>query len=112
MPTVYILECADGSYYVGSTRDLERRLAEHRSGVGAAYTRRRLPVRLAFRQDFDRIDEAYRLEKQVQGWSRRKREALIAGDYALLPALARKPRLAPPTSPPVEERAPLSPPVE
>ncbi|MEF2977935.1 GIY-YIG nuclease family protein [Subtercola sp. YIM 133946] len=99
MPHVYILECADGSYYVGSTVDLERRLAEHRLGLGAAYTRRRLPIRLVYSYECGRVDEAYSREKQVQGWSRAKREALIRGDLVLLPRLAKK---AFPPSPPVE----------
>ena len=95
MPHVYILRCSDGSFYVGSTRDLPRRLAEHSGGAGAAYTRRRLPVALVFQQEFDRIDEAYAVEKQVQNWSRAKRLALIKGRMDLLPELARK-RFAPP----------------
>ena len=88
MPYVYILQCADSSYYVGSTWDLERRLDEHAGGCGAAYTSRRLPVRLVFATEFDRIDEAFAMEKRIQGWSRRKREALIAGRYGDLPSLS------------------------
>jgi len=87
---MYILRCRDGSFYVGSTRDIERRLAEHASGAGAAYTRRRLPVELVFSQYFDRIDDAYVSEKQVQGWSRAKRLALIDGRTELLPELSKK----------------------
>jgi len=90
MPFVYMLRCSDGSYYVGSTRDLDHRIQQHAAGEGSAYTKRRMPVELVFAQEFDRIDEAYACEKQVQGWSRRKREALIAGDYELLPELSRK----------------------
>jgi putative endonuclease len=90
MAFVYILHCADGSYYVGSTRDLEMRFAQHASGEGAAYTRRRLPVKLVFAQHFDRIDDAYTVEKRVQGWSRKKREALIEGRYNDLPRLSKK----------------------
>ncbi|MAY97524.1 GIY-YIG nuclease family protein [uncultured Nocardioides sp.] len=91
MAWTYILECADGSYYVGSTTDLERRISEHNLGEGADYTRprRRRPVRLRWSAQFDRVDDAYHLEKQVQGWSRAKREALIDGRFADLPALAR-----------------------
>ncbi|WP_308467670.1 GIY-YIG nuclease family protein [Rathayibacter soli] len=88
MPHVYILRCADGSYYVGSTIDLERRLAEHSSGMGAVYTRKRLPVELVFAEEFNRIDEAFEREKQVQGWCRAKREALIWGEYGELPKLS------------------------
>jgi putative endonuclease len=94
MPHLYILRCSDGSFYVGSTRDLARRVAEHCSGHGAAYTRRRLPVVLVFQQEFERVDEAYLAEKQVQNWSRAKRIALIEGRMHLLPGLARK-RFAP-----------------
>ncbi|QWC85272.1 GIY-YIG nuclease family protein [Nocardioidaceae bacterium] len=88
MAWTYILECADGSSYVGSTRHLERRLSEHQQGLGAEYTRRRRPLRLAWSCEFSRIDEAYAFEKQVQGWSRKKREALMSGDFAGLPGLA------------------------
>ena len=94
MPYVYILQCVDSSYYVGSTWDLERRLTEHAGGTGAAYTSRRLPVRLVFAAEFDRIDEAFAMEKRIQGWSRRKREALIAGRYGDLPALSARRRRA------------------
>ncbi len=58
MPWTYILECSDGSFYVGSTRHLERRLFEHDEGLGAAYTKRRRPVRLVWAADFERIDDA------------------------------------------------------
>jgi putative endonuclease len=72
MAWVYILACADGSYYVGSTRDLERRVWEHHEGLGAQYTRHRRPVRLLWSATYDRVDEAFAFEKQVQGWSRTK----------------------------------------
>ncbi|CAN5422955.1 GIY-YIG nuclease family protein [soil metagenome] len=89
MPHMYILKCADGSYYVGSTRDLDRRMFEHGTGAGAAYTRKRLPVELVFAEEYEFVHEAYEREKQVQGWSRRKREALIAGEYDRLPDASR-----------------------
>ena len=87
----YILECADGSFYVGSTTDLERRVSQHDRGEGADYTkpRRRRPVRLVWAVEFRRRDEAYAYEKRIQGWSRAKRIALIEGRYGDLPALAR-----------------------
>ena len=88
MPHAYILRCRDGSYYVGSTWDLERRLSEHNEGIGAAYTRRRRPVELVWAEEFERVDEAYGMEKRIQGWSRAEREALIDGDVDLLPGLA------------------------
>ena len=90
MAWMYILECADGSYYVGSTVDIERRLWEHNQGDGAKYTARRRPVKLVFSVEFDSITAAFSAEKQVQGWRREKREALIRGEYELLPELARK----------------------
>lgn len=88
MAWVYILECADGSYYVGSTRDLERRFAQHQAGEGAVYTRSRRPVELVFAEEFHRVDDAYFREKQIQGWSRKKREALIARNFHDLPDLS------------------------
>lgn len=90
MPYMYILECADGSLYVGSTRNLEHRLAQHNDGEGALYTQTRLPVRLLHFEHFHRVDEAYRREKQVQGWGRAKRLALATGHLESLPALSRK----------------------
>lgn len=78
---MYILECADGSYYTGSTNNLELRLHQHQMGEGANHTKKRLPVNLVYFEEFDRIDEAFYREKQVQGWSRKKKEALIKGMY-------------------------------
>ncbi|MFZ5948055.1 MAG: GIY-YIG nuclease family protein [Stygiobacter sp.] len=85
---MYILECADGSYYTGSTKDLERRLWEHQNMLGANYTKKRLPVKLVYYEEYLRIDEAFYREKQVQGWNRKKKEALIKGKPELLPKLA------------------------
>jgi putative endonuclease len=93
MAWMYILRCADSTFYVGSTVSLEQRVWQHQSGDGAKYTARRLPVELVYREEFDRIDQAFAREKQVQGWSRAKRIALIQGNYDDLKALAiRKPR--------------------
>ena len=92
---MYILECADGSYYVGSTVDLPARLEEHQAGLGAAYTRRRRPVRLVYAEEFGRVVDAFAFEKRVQGWSRRKREALIQGRRNDLPELSRSKSVAP-----------------
>ncbi|HEY3530542.1 MAG TPA: GIY-YIG nuclease family protein [Nocardioides sp.] len=88
MAWVYILECSDGSFYVGSTTDLERRLGQHQDGEGAEYTKPRRPVRLVWSLPFDRVDEAYAYEKRVQGWGRSKRLALIEGRADELPSLA------------------------
>ncbi|WP_308468195.1 GIY-YIG nuclease family protein [Rathayibacter soli] len=79
MPYVYILECADGHYYTGSTYDLERRLWEHNNELGANYTRRRSPVRLVWCENTDRVEDAFRREKQIQGWSHAKKQLLIEG---------------------------------
>src|SRR5688572_14900398 len=86
---MYILECADKSYYTGSTINLELRVLQHQNGEGANHTKKRLPVKLVYFEEFDRIDEAFYREKQVQGWSRRKKEALIEGQYDKLPELSR-----------------------
>jgi len=86
---VYILLCADGSYYTGSTVNLINRLAEHERGEGANHTKKRLPVRLIYFEQYPRIDEAFYREKQIQGWRREKKEALIRGDTHLLPQLAK-----------------------
>jgi putative endonuclease len=97
MPWMYILQCKDGSYYVGSTIDLDQRLDEHNRGLAAKYTARRLPVKMVYAEEFSTIAEAYTREKQVQGWSRAKREALIRGDFNQLPALSKKKFKKPPT---------------
>jgi len=85
---MYILKCADGSYYTGSTKNLERRLAQHRNGEGANFTGKHLPVELVYVEEYSRIDEAFYREKQVQGWSRAKKKALIDRQYGKLPELA------------------------
>lgn len=84
----YMLLCSDGSYYTGSTKDLERRLAQHQAGDGANHTKKHLPVKLIYYEEYDRIDTAFYREKQIQGWSRKKKEALINGTPELLPKLA------------------------
>lgn len=86
---VYILQCSDGSYYTGSTNNLEIRISQHQNGEGANYTKKRLPVKLMFSQEYDRVDDAFYAEKQVQGWSRKKKQALIDGNFEMLPELAR-----------------------
>ncbi|OHD55356.1 MAG: hypothetical protein A2Y33_04040 [Spirochaetes bacterium GWF1_51_8] len=88
MPYMYILKCSDGSYYTGSTWDLERRLEEHRAGEGANYTSKHLPVSLVYYEEYDRIEDAFFREKQVQGWSHSKKDALMHGDESLLHELA------------------------
>jgi len=90
MGYIYILRCGDGSYYVGSTRNLEHRVWQHSVGKGAKYTSKRLPVELVFAHEFANIAEAYAMEKRVQGWSRAKREALIEGRFNDLRRLSKK----------------------
>jgi predicted GIY-YIG superfamily endonuclease len=93
---LYILLCADGSYYTGTARGgLERRLAEHSNGAFGGYTSLRLPVKLVFSQWFERVADAIAAERQVKGWSRAKKEALIRGEYELLPALSKRRGLHP-----------------
>jgi putative endonuclease len=87
---VYILRCSDASYYVGITRtSLDDRVAQHNAGNYDGYTARRRPVILVFAQEFERITDAIAAERQLKGWSRAKKEALIRGDYEALPKLAR-----------------------
>jgi Predicted endonuclease containing a URI domain len=85
---MYILECANGLYYTGSSNNLERRLAEHQNGEGANFTKKNLPVKLVYFEEFSRIDEAYYREKQVQNWSHKKKKALIDGNPQNLHDLA------------------------
>ena len=87
---VYILECSDGTYYTGSTKDLERRIQQHQAGEGAKYTKKRLPVKLIYSEEFDRIDAAFYREKQIQSWSRKKKQALIDARLDELPELSKK----------------------
>lgn len=83
---VYILLCSDGSYYTGITNDLERRMYEHENGVDVnSYTFKRRPVKLAFHEDFPDPVQAIAFEKQIKGWSRKKKEAIINGNWHLLP---------------------------
>ena len=80
----------DGSYYVGSTKNLDLRIAQHQSGKGSRYTSGRLPVELVYGEEYDRVADAYAREKQIQNWGRAKREALINGEVESLPPLAKK----------------------
>jgi len=77
---MYILRCSNDSYYTGSTKYLELRLAQHQAGQGANHTKKYLTVELVYFEEFQRIDHAFYREKQVQGWSRKKKEALIHGN--------------------------------
>ena len=85
---MYILECSDDSYYIGSTKDLEKRIKQHQKGEGANYTKNRLPVKLVYVEEFMRIDTAFKREKQIQNWTRAKKEALVKNNTDLLHGLA------------------------
>lgn len=86
---IYILKCANGSFYTGSTIDLERRLRQHQQGKGANYTLKHRPVVLVYHQEFPAIQEAFRREKQIQRWSHAKKQALIDGDFDRLSHLSK-----------------------
>ncbi len=86
---VYVLRCADGSYYTGHTDNLELRIAAHHVGEIEGYTRTRRPVHLVFAEEFPAREEALARERQVKGWSRAKKEALIKGNWSRLQRLSR-----------------------
>jgi putative endonuclease len=88
---LYILRCADDSYYTGTARQgLERRVAEHNAGVGGAFTAQRRPVKLVFAEHFPRITDAIEMERRIKGWSRAKKEALINGNWKRVQMLAHR----------------------
>ncbi len=88
---VYILLCADGSYYTGMTNSLDRRIAEHNKGIDSTcYTFSRRPVELKYCMDYQYVNDAIRREKQIKRWSRKKKEALINGDFEELMRLAKR----------------------
>jgi putative endonuclease len=89
---VYILQCADGSFYTGHTDDLDKRVAEHSVGEGSAHTRRRRPVKLVYTEQFSTRLEALEAELRIKGWSRAKKHALIAGDWDRISRLAHQTR--------------------
>jgi len=93
MHYVYILQCADGTYYVGSTSNVEARVTEHNEGVlGACHTLHRRPVTLVYTEPFATVIDARRREDQLKGWSHDKKSALIAGDVETLKALSKRRR--------------------
>jgi putative endonuclease len=89
---VYMLRCADGSYYVGSATgdDLTKRIAEHQAGVYQGYTHTRRPVRLVWSKHFDRITDAIAVERKIKGWRRAKKESLINDDWTAIERLAKR----------------------
>ena len=87
---VYILECSDGSYYTGLTNNLEERLAQHQSGyVVNCYTFKRRPLKLSYSLQMNDITQAIALEKQIKGWSKKKKEAFINEDWLRLKELSK-----------------------
>jgi len=90
---VYILKCADDSYYTGSTADLSKRILEHQQGVmPSAYTFRRRPVKLIWSEEVETYNEALLHERQIKGWSRAKKEALVRGDFQTIHEIAKSER--------------------
>ena len=95
----YILKCADGSYYTGHSDDLEARIAEHQAGtIHGYYTHRRRPLTLVSSRAFVTREEALAAERQIKGWSRAKKEAMIAGNWNEVSRLARSDSVHPSTS--------------
>jgi len=86
---VYILKCNDDSYYTGSTVDFQSRIVKHGEDSVSGWTASRLPVKIAFVHEFNTIDEAIRAERQIKGWSRAKKEALINSNFDLLVELSK-----------------------
>ena len=87
---IYILKCSDNSYYTGVTNDLERRISEHEIGDDPRnYTFKRRPFELVYYDEFHNINDAIDAEKQIKGWRREKKEALIRGNYDSLSRLSR-----------------------
>jgi putative endonuclease len=87
---VYMLRCADGAYYVGSTRaSIEQRMAQHEAGYYGGFTAKRRPVVLVWHQEFQRITDAIAAERGLKGWSRAKKEELIRGDWEAIHELSR-----------------------
>ncbi len=90
---VYMLKCKDRSFYVGSATsdDLSKRIHEHQSGTFGGYTSSRLPVLLVWSEHFEHITDAIAAERKIKGWSRRKKEALVRGEWDQIKILAKRP---------------------
>ena len=89
---VYILRCADGSLYIGQTQRLPERDWVHNQGLGGRYTALRRPVRIVCAEEHQTVRAALDRERQLKGWSRAKKEALICGDSQALKRLSRSRR--------------------
>jgi putative endonuclease len=92
---VYILRCVDGSYYTGHTDNLERRIAQYSAGECTGYTATHLPVKLAWSQECATREEALSAERQIKGWSRKKKEAMMRGDWGEVSRLAQSKSVRP-----------------
>ena len=90
MPYMYILRCSNGQFYTGSTKDLERRLFQHQAGEGANFTKKHLPVKLVYFEEYAHVSEAFYREKQIQRWSHGKKKALIDGKHNKIRKLGKK----------------------
>lgn len=88
----YMLRCADSSFYVGCTTDLDQRVAQNRAGTFGGYTSTRLPIEVVWCEAFPFVHEAIEAERHLKGWSRAKKEALVMGDPTRLKALASRSR--------------------
>ena len=86
---MYMLRCSNGEYYTGSTNNLEKRLEQHHNGEGSNFSSKFLPVKLVYQEEHPNIGDAFRREKQIQKWSRKKKEALIKGDFDRLKLLSK-----------------------
>ena len=86
---VYIVKCSDDSYYTGVTSNLEKRIAEHNSGLIKGYTSKRLTIELVYSNRFNNVNDAIRSEKQIKGWRREKKEALIQQNFEALVKLSK-----------------------
>ena len=95
---VYILHCADGSYYTDHTDDLETRIIKHQEGTFGGYTSKRLPVKLVFSSEFQTREDGFARERQIKGWTRRKKQALISEVWDKLVEYSRVQRSHPSTS--------------
>ncbi len=95
---LYILRCADGSYYTGHTDNLEKRIQEHNLGVLGEYTKNRRPIKLMYQQSFSTREEAFSAERKIKGWSRKKKEAMMRGDWGEVSRLAKGKATYPSTS--------------
>ena len=85
---LYILLCSNGKYYTGCTTNLARRLAQHQNGEGANFTKKNLPVKLVYTEEYPSMAQAFYREKQIQGWGHRKKQALVEGRFGKLPGLS------------------------